>query len=243
MSADALTARIYQTLADAFGYRTFRPYQEEIVRALLDRRDVFAVMPTGGGKSLCYQLPALLTPGVCVVVSPLLSLMKDQVDAAQKNGICAATLNSTTSLAELREIYASADRRTLDLLYVSPERFNTPRFQEFLSSVELGFFAVDEAHCISQWGHNFRADYLELGQIAELFPNCPIAAFTATATDRVSDVAFFYLNYVHSVISTILTRNLRPVGRSVASAPPRHALDDQPILAEQLRLQQRRLLR
>ncbi|MBP3558071.1 MAG: RecQ family ATP-dependent DNA helicase [Thermoguttaceae bacterium] len=187
MSADALTDRIYRTLADAFGYRTFRPYQEEIVRALLDRRDVFAVMPTGGGKSLCYQLPALLTPGVCVVVSPLLSLMKDQVDAAQKNGICAATLNSTTSLAELRDIYASADRRTLDLLYVSPERFNTPRFQEFLKSVELGFFAVDEAHCISQWGHNFRADYLELGQIADLFPNCPIAAFTATATDRVSE--------------------------------------------------------
>lgn len=187
MSSDALTARIYQTLADAFGYRTFRPYQEEIVRALLDRRDVFAVMPTGGGKSLCYQLPALLTPGVCVVVSPLLSLMKDQVDAAQKNGICAATLNSTTTLAELRDIYAAAERRTLDLLYVSPERFVAPRFQEFLKSVELGFFAIDEAHCISQWGHNFRADYLELGQIAELFPNLPIAAFTATATDRVSE--------------------------------------------------------
>ena len=181
MSADALTDRIYQPLADAFGYRTFRPYQEEIVRALLDRRDVFAVMPTGGGKSLCYQLPALLTPGVCVVVSPLLSLMKDQVDAAQKNGICAATLNSTTSLAELRDIYASADRRTLDLLYVSPERFNTTRFQEFLKSVELGFFAVDEAHCISQWGHDFRPEYTQLKSIREQFPQVPIVALTATA--------------------------------------------------------------
>lgn len=179
--------RLFKTLADAFGFRSFRPNQEEIVRAILAGRDVFAVMPTGGGKSLCYQLPALLTPGVCVVVSPLLSLMKDQVDAAQKNGICAATLNSTTPLSETREIAAALERRSLDLLYVSPERFNTERFLSYLDSVEIGFFAIDEAHCISQWGHHFRADYLQLGQIAERFPNRPIAAFTATATEVVAD--------------------------------------------------------
>lgn len=178
---------IYQALADVFGYRTFRPNQESIVRAILAGRDVFAVMPTGGGKSLCYQLPALLMPGLSVVVSPLLSLMKDQVDSAQKNGINAATLNSTTSMEEWRSIMEELDRGRLKLLYVSPERFGTDRFKELLRGTELSFFAVDEAHCISQWGHNFREDYLQLGQIVDLFPKCPVAAFTATATEMVGN--------------------------------------------------------
>ena len=181
-SADPL----YQTLADVFGYRSFRPHQESIIRAILEGRDVFAVMPTGGGKSLCYQLPALLMDGVCVVVSPLLSLMKDQVDAAQKNGISAATLNSTTTADEWRAVMEELDRGRLKLLYVSPERFGAERFRETLQRTKLSFFAIDEAHCVSQWGHNFRADYLQLGEIVDLFPHCPVAAFTATATDLVA---------------------------------------------------------
>ena len=182
---DETGARIRQALGETFGFRSFRPYQEEIVRAILAGKDVFAVMPTGGGKSLCYQLPAVCADGMCVVVSPLISLMKDQVDAALKNGVAAATLNSTTSALEYREIVEQIDQGRLDLLYVSPERFNNERFKEQLQNAHISFFAVDEAHCISQWGHNFRSDYLELGQIVDYFPTCPIAAFTATATEQV----------------------------------------------------------
>lgn len=186
-TADQLDELLNRTLADVFGFRSFRPYQREIARAIIQGRDVFAVMPTGGGKSLCYQLPAIIRQGVCVVVSPLLSLMKDQVDSAVKNGVNAATINSTTSSAEWREIMIALDRNQLDLLYVSPERFNTPSFADFLTEIDVSFFAVDEAHCISQWGHNFRADYLELGRIVEAFPQCPVAAFTATATELVGE--------------------------------------------------------
>ena len=181
------TETLLTTLSETFGYRSFRPYQEEIIRAILSKRDVFAVMPTGGGKSMCYQLPATLVDGACVVVSPLISLMKDQVDAAQNNGLNAATLNSSTSSAEYREILRLLDLGRLDLLYVSPERFNVPSFRELLKSARVSFFAVDEAHCISQWGHNFRADYLELGAIVDEFPECPVAAFTATATEQVGE--------------------------------------------------------
>ncbi len=194
---DELTPRLYETLANTFGYRTFRPYQEELVRAILNGEDVFAVMPTGGGKSLCYQLPAALAQGMCVVVSPLLSLMKDQVDAAQRNGINAATINSTTTSAEWREIVEQIDAERLDLLYVSPEKFGSDRFKEQLQRAGISFFAIDEAHCISQWGHNFRADYLQLGQIVDYFPDCPIAAFTATATEKVAQ----------DVISSLRLRN------------------------------------
>ena len=176
---------IFRALADVFGYSTFRPHQEKIVRAVLAGRDVFAVMPTGGGKSLCYQLPALLLPSVTVVVSPLLSLMKDQVDAARRNGINAATINSVTTTEEWRFIMDELDARRLKLLYVSPERFNSDGFKETLRRADPSFFAIDEAHCVSQWGHNFREDYLQLGQIADLFPDRPIAAFTATATEQV----------------------------------------------------------
>ena len=180
------TDPLLRTLFETFGFRSFRPRQEEIVRAILAGEDAFAVMPTGGGKSLCYQLPALLLDGACVVVSPLISLMKDQVDAAVKNGINAATLNSTTSSAEYREIMEQLDRGRLDLLYVSPERANLDSFRETLKNAKISFFAIDEAHCVSQWGHNFRSDYLELGRLADEFPSCPIAAFTATATERVA---------------------------------------------------------
>jgi len=147
---------------------------------------VFAVMPTGGGKSLCYQLPAAMKKGVCVVVSPLISLMKDQVDAANANGMRAGTLNSMTTPQEREAIGTAIRRGELDLLYVSPERFNTDLFIERLQTIEIAFFAIDEAHCISEWGHDFRPDYLALSRIVPEFPDIPVAAFTATATPQVS---------------------------------------------------------
>ncbi len=177
---------MYSALSEIFGFRSFRPHQEEIVRAILDSRDVFAVMPTGGGKSLCYQLPAFMKKGVCVVVSPLISLMKDQVDAANANGLRAGTLNSMTTATERNDIGAAIRKGELDLLYVSPERFNTDLFIDRLKTIDLAFFAIDEAHCISEWGHDFRPDYLALSRIVPEFPEVPVAAFTATATPQVS---------------------------------------------------------
>ena len=177
---------MYSTLSEIFGFHSFRPHQEEIVQAILDNQDAFAVMPTGGGKSLCYQLPAAMKKGVCVVVSPLISLMKDQVDAANANGLRAGTLNSMTSAEERTKIGAAIRSGELDLLYVSPERFNTDHFIERLKTIDIAFFAIDEAHCISEWGHDFRPDYLALSRIVPEFPNIPVAAFTATATLQVS---------------------------------------------------------
>lgn len=175
-----------KALAEIFGFAAFRPHQEEIVDAILAGRDVFAVMPTGGGKSLCYQLPACLLGGVTVVVSPLISLMKDQVDAANSNGIAAATLNSSLSDNARSAIYAGLRGGDVRLLYISPERFNAPGFIDYLKTLGVAFFAIDEAHCISEWGHDFRPDYLSLASIAREFPATPIAAFTATATPRVA---------------------------------------------------------
>ncbi|MBN2713053.1 MAG: DNA helicase RecQ [Planctomycetes bacterium] len=178
---------LQQPLAELFGFHSFRPHQEDIVRAVLAGGDAFAVMPTGGGKSLCYQLPAYIMDGVCVVVSPLISLMKDQVDAACANGLRAATLNSTTTPSERTEISAALRGGELDLLYVSPERFNSEGFCDWIKRLHISFFAIDEAHCISEWGHDFRPDYLALSRIVDEFPGIPVAAFTATATPRVSE--------------------------------------------------------
>lgn len=178
---------VRKALADIFGFPGFRPHQEEIVSAVMTDRDVFAVMPTGGGKSLCYQLPACLKKGVAVVISPLISLMKDQVDAANSNGIGAASLNSSLSETEKKEIYRWVRSGEVRLLYISPERFNAPGFLDYLRSLQLSFFAVDEAHCISEWGHDFRPDYLSLAAMTREFPDVPVAAFTATATPRVAE--------------------------------------------------------
>ncbi len=178
-------SNVAQSLARVFGYRAFRPNQREIVEAVLARRDAFVVMPTGGGKSLCYQLPAVMLPGTAVVVSPLIALMKDQVDASQANGVRAAFLNSTLEAAERSRTLARLRAGELDLLYVAPERFADPGFAAMLEQVSPSFFAIDEAHCISEWGHEFRPDYLRLGELAGRFPTVPIAAFTATATHAV----------------------------------------------------------
>ncbi len=173
------------TLRKVFGFHEFRPNQESVVRSLLEKRDVLAIMPTGGGKSLCYQLPALLLPGTCMVISPLIALMKDQVDGARSNGIRAAFLNSSQSPDERDEVMRHLLSGSLDLLYVAPERFILSQFRETLSRVSLSIAVIDEAHCISEWGHDFRPDYLSLADLVALFPDTPVAAFTATATHRV----------------------------------------------------------
>ena len=168
-----------------FGFDTFRPNQLRIVEAVAAGRDVFAAMPTGGGKSLCYQLPALLREGFTVVVSPLISLMKDQVDGARENGLPAAFLNSTLEAGQARATWGELAAGRVKLLYVSPERLAMPEFRAALGRLGLSFIAVDEAHCISEWGHEFRPDYRTLGLLRTEFPGLPIAAFTATATAQV----------------------------------------------------------
>ena len=170
-----------------FGYDEFRPLQAEIMDAVMEGDDTLVVMPTGGGKSLCYQLPALALPGVTLVVSPLIALMKDQVDALKANGIAADCLNSGMSGEEQSRVQTQARRGEIKLLYVAPERIVRPGFQRFLESVKLSLIAVDEAHCISQWGHEFRPDYRNLKQLRRLAPRTPVIALTATATQRVRD--------------------------------------------------------
>ena len=177
--------KLYGTLQKVFGFREFRPDQERIIRAILEKKDVFAVMPTGGGKSLCYQLPAVLLPGTCMVISPLISLMKDQVDSARSNGIHAAYLNSSLSAEEQSLVLNDLLSNSLDLLYAAPERFTLNHFQEMLGEVNISMVVIDEAHCISEWGHDFRPDYLSLSSLVTLFPAVPVAAFTATATHKV----------------------------------------------------------
>jgi len=188
--ADRLEAtRVATQLRSVFGFSEFRPLQEEIVAATMSGRDVLALMPTGGGKSLCYQLPALLRSGVTVVVSPLIALMKDQVDKLQALGVPADLINSSLTPGEAASRQAAVARGALKLLYVAPERLMTPGFLRLLSAAPLVGFAIDEAHCISEWGHDFRPEYRELSHLRELFPSISISAFTATATQRVqSDI-------------------------------------------------------
>jgi ATP-dependent DNA helicase RecQ len=179
--AGALEAALKQH----YGFDSFRPNQRRIIEAVAAGCDVFAAMPTGGGKSLCYQLPALLREGFTVVVSPLISLMKDQVDGARENGLPAAFLNSTLGADEARATWRELASGRVKLLYVSPERLAMPEFRAALGRLGLSFIAVDEAHCISEWGHEFRPDYRTLGLLRPEFPGVPIAAFTATATAQV----------------------------------------------------------
>ncbi len=168
-----------------FGHNGFRPGQEQVVEHLLEGRSAAAVFPTGGGKSICYQLPALLLPGITLVVSPLIALMKDQIDALTARGIAAARLDSTLDTAAYREIMDQLRTDRLRLLYVAPERFNNERFRETICDLRIALFAVDEAHCLSEWGHNFRPDYLKLAAFARQIGAERILALTATATPRV----------------------------------------------------------
>ncbi|MEA3373914.1 MAG: DNA helicase RecQ [Campylobacterota bacterium] len=180
---------VYSILKSSFGHDGFRPLQEEAVEAILNHRDLLMILPTGGGKSLCYQLPSLLMDGVSIVISPLLALMHDQVEALRANGINAAMISSMQSSEEIESITQALLRGEIKLLYVAPERFASPMFLGLLHSLKINFFVIDEAHCVSEWGHEFREDYRKLDLIREHFPQVGIAAFTATATPRVqSDI-------------------------------------------------------
>ncbi len=179
------TANLHGLLKRHFGYDQFRPGQEEIISNALAGRHSLVVMPTGGGKSLCYQLPALATGGVTLVISPLIALMKDQVDALRANGIGAEFLNSTLDNRAAAEVERGAQAGVVRLLYAAPERVSLPGFRRFLSTLDLRMIAIDEAHCISEWGHDFRPDYRALAELRDLFPQTPIMALTATATERV----------------------------------------------------------
>lgn len=168
-----------------YGYDRFRPMQEDIIRSITSGRDTVVLMPTGGGKSVCFQIPALMMPGLCVVVSPLIALMKDQVEAMHLNGISAAYINSSQSAKEMRQVEENCRKGLLKLLYVSPEKLLSESFYTFLNSLKLSMFAIDEAHCISSWGHDFRPEYTQLNTLRRWFPSVPIIALTATA-DRLT---------------------------------------------------------
>ena len=174
-------------LKSRFGYEGFRPLQEEIIASVLSRRDTLVVMPTGAGKSLCYQLPALRFAGLTLVVSPLIALMKDQVDALVANGIAAGFINSTLSPRQISRVQDDAKNGWLKILYLAPERLAMSGFRNFLRTLDVSLLAIDEAHCISEWGHDFRPDYRNLKILRRDFPDTPVIALTATATERVRE--------------------------------------------------------
>jgi len=178
---------IHDTLQNVFGYAAFRSQQQTIIEELIGGDDAFVLMPTGGGKSLCYQIPALHRPGVAIVLSPLISLMKDQVDALQANGVAAAFYNSALGSEAARQVLAKLHAHELDLLYISPERLMSDAFLERLAAIDIALFAIDEAHCVSQWGHNFRPEYQQLGALRYYFPDIPLVALTATADAQTRD--------------------------------------------------------
>ncbi len=174
-----------EVLQKYFGYTSFRGEQEAIIQHTLAGKDSLVLMPTGGGKSVCFQIPALMMSGVTVVISPLIALMKDQVDGLKENGIAAACLNSSMLEEEQRAIVDQLRRNELKLIYLAPERLmgNTRSFLDFLKGLNVSLFAIDEAHCISQWGHDFRPDYLMLAELKRNFPNTPVIALTASADE------------------------------------------------------------
>ena len=180
-------ALLFENLKKYFGYESFRSGQEEIISNIIDKKDILGVLPTGGGKSICYQLPALLMDGLTLVISPLISLMKDQVDSLVENGISASFINSSQSFEEYKKTLDHVKAGKVKILYISPERLENAYFIDFLKDLKVSLIAVDEAHCISQWGHDFRPSYKLIPEIYQFLPDIPKAAFTATATKEVRE--------------------------------------------------------
>jgi len=200
-----------QLLKEVYGYDSFRKGQEDIIEGIVEGHDTLAILPTGGGKSICYQLPALLLPGTTLVISPLISLMKDQVDSLHRVGVSAAFLNSSLGAAEYREVLRKAMQGEYKLLYVAPERLDAPMFQTLSEQLHIPLIAIDEAHCVSQWGHDFRPSYRQLAGWIGRMPNRPlVAAFTATATEEVADdiAAMLRLNNPRRYVTGFARPNL-----------------------------------
>ena len=177
----------HEILKTTFGFQKFRPSQEKIIDSLLQGNDALVLMPTGGGKSLCYQIPALVRTGTGIIVSPLIALMQDQVDALKQLGVNAAYLNSSLEYSEATAVEQNLINGELDILYVAPERLLTERMMRMLDNARLSLFAIDEAHCVSQWGHDFRPEYQRLKSIHTRYPDVPRIALTATADQRTRD--------------------------------------------------------
>lgn len=200
----------HQALRTVFGHAAFRESQERAVDAVLNGRDLLMILPTGGGKSLCYQLPSVLMGGVTIIISPLLALMHDQVTALKELGIEAAMISSMQSAQEIAEIYRRMEEGRIKVVYAAPERLGVGSFLEVLKKTKRNFFVIDEAHCMSEWGHEFRDDYRKLGQLRTLFPDTPLAAFTATATAKVREDIVTHLGLKNPEIikGTVFRSNL-----------------------------------
>ena len=201
---------IHAILKDKFGYTSFRPLQEEIINHILAGENALVIMPTGGGKSLCFQIPALAMDGLTIVVSPLIALMKDQVEALRANGIKAAAINSNESAESRMATMTAIQDGTLKLLYVSPEKAVSPDFLQFIEQQNVSMIAIDETHCVSIWGNDFRPEYAELPKLLSLFPGKPTIALTATADKATQSDILKQLNLVGSkmFLSTFERKNL-----------------------------------
>ena len=201
---------MHRTLSKYFGYDSFRPLQEDIIKDVLAGKDVFVLMPTGGGKSLCYQIPALLMDGVTVVVSPLISLMKDQVDSLRANGVEAAYLNSTLSYKESNQIKHDLEKNLIKLLYVAPERLTLSSTLSLFDRIKVSLFAIDESHCISEWGHDFRPEYRKLSILKRKYPHIPVIALTATATPKVREdtISQLHIEDCNTYVASFNRKNL-----------------------------------